>query len=682
MKEILFGDIRPFVRSAKKYTTSLELYSTNANYNHFLVYSLGSETDIVVNDVAYTMESGDILIIRPGDRYRFIPRSASGRFIFVDFDYTQANCNSSFGNLYEACDKFKKDKIFEIVKFLDVSLFNFTVYARGMYSLENKLLEIVREYLNYDTHFVMKSSALMISILCDIAKVYSESHKLNNEKLESEDITEKILKYINCNFHKDIDNRIIGKEFALHPNYINLLIKRRTGYTLHKYILARRNSHAVELLEQTTDPVYVISEKCGFKDPTTFTRSFKEFVGITPQQYREKKNFGSLQYKTHIENSAANPVSKMERYKSSLSIGSIDAKMIENAYNKAMQIIELNMIKFVDGIPFMCSDIDGRYSISRKDDMGCGYWAGIYILAYDMTGDRRYRFAASKYIDNICQRLDRYDYKHFSEMGLLYVPSCVSAYNIGKIEKARIAVIRAADILSAIYKTKDGIYFTNNNYLNIDADKSEPIKISAMCNCSVLYWAHEFTGVGYYKKVADDVTDFIIRNLISDDGTVYWDYDLAETKTNLTAILGKYCRAISWGLYGLAVRYRWNKDNFTYDKAVKILDRYMPEIMSADISSLDSTMLSCIICAVYDIAKETKDQSFKKYIRLADELLARLITDASLNPLKKTDGLIGYSYGFSFNPNFPNLSSVIGDYFYLEALTRKKKDFDQSTRSE
>ncbi|MBE7052125.1 MAG: helix-turn-helix domain-containing protein [Ruminococcaceae bacterium] len=670
MKEILFTDIRPFVRSAKKYVVKNQAYPINANYDHFLVYSLGNYCELVVNGVKYEMENCDAVIIRPGDTYHFIPCDGYASFIFVDFDYTLENCNTSFANLYDISDKFKNNKIFEKVNFSDFLLFNSTVYVKGMYAIENKLSEIVREFMLYEAYYVMKSSALMISVLADIAQALREGNQNN----ENKGITEKIIEYINRNFHQDLTNLSVGKIFAMHPNYINYLVKKRTGCTMHKYLLTRRNNYAIELLEQTTDPIYIISKKCGFKDSRCFTRAFKSVVGITPRAYREKKSF---------ENPTKHMLTPAMQHYANKSLNSdfkvntaIKKQQIDEAYNKAMQIVELNMIKFADGIPYICSDINGAYSIAHKDDMGCGYWTGIYILAYDMTSDKRYRYIFSKYIDNLCHRLYEYDYQHFSEMGLLYVPSCVSAYKIGKIEKARIAVVKAADILVASYKSKDGIYFTDKNYLNIDADKTEAIKISAMCNCSILYWAHEFTGVGYYKKVADNVTEFIIQNLISDDGTVYWDYGIAASKAEPSGITGKYARAISWGLYGLADLYRWNKDESAYKKATKILDRYMPEIMSTDISCIDSTMLSCMICAVYNIAKETNDKSFKKYICLADELLARLIKDASLEPLKKTDGLIGYSYGFKSSPNLANLSSVIGDYFYLEALIRKKKDFE------
>lgn len=670
MKELLIGDIRPFVRSAKKYASNHQSYPVNANYDHFLIYSLADDTEVVVNDVTYTLDYGDVIIIPPGERYHFITHNKSAEFVFVDFDYTQANCNSSFGNLYDNWDNFKRNKIFESVTFPDHPSFNSTVYVKGMYSLESKLSEIVREYMICDPYFVVKSRALMISVISDIAKALHTA----DENKENIGTTEKILRYINCNFCKKLTNESIGKEFAIHPNHINLLIKRRTGYSLHKYLLIRRNSYAIELLEQSADPIYVIAEKCGFKDSKTFTRSFKEFAGITPLAYREKKSFDSHDYEA--SHTQAKSIHSSSPHKILCHSDAINRQMIENAYNKAMQIVNLNMIKFMDGFPFMCSHDDGSYIKGRKDDMSGGYWAGIYILAYDMTGDPRYHFMVSEYIDKLCHRLFEYDYGHFCEMGLMYVPSCVSAYKIGKIEKARIAVIKAADILSATYKTKDGMYFIDDNYLNIDAHKVAPMKISAMCNCSVLYWAHEFTGVGYYKKVADDVTDFVIRNLIGEDGTVYWDYNLAKEAPDLNLIFHNHTRTISWGIYGLSIRYRWNKDKSTYNTIVKILDKYIPAINAADIKSTDSTMLSCLICAIYDVAQETNDPGFEKYVCFADETLARLIKDVSLEPLQKTDGLLGYSYGFEFKPGYPHLSTVVGDYFYLEALMRKKKDFD------
>lgn len=44
---------------------------------------------------------------------------------------------------------------------------------------------------------------------------------------------------------------------------------------------------AKELLK-TSEPLEVIAIKCGFSDHCKFTKKFKESVGVTPSEYRQK----------------------------------------------------------------------------------------------------------------------------------------------------------------------------------------------------------------------------------------------------------------------------------------------------------------------------------------------------------------------------------------------------------
>ena len=80
------------------------------------------------------------------------------------------------------------------------------------------------------------------------------------------------------------------------------------------------------------------------------------------------------------------------------------------------------------------------------------------------------------------------------------------------------------------------------------------------------------------------------------------------------------------------------------------------------------------VCAVYDIAPYA-DESFSGYVEFADGVLHDLIEKDSLEPLCKTDGILGYSDGMGgFDYPQRNVSAVAGDYFYMEALVRKLKN--------
>ena len=48
-----------------------------------------------------------------------------------------------------------------------------------------------------------------------------------------------------------------------------------------------RMERACELLLETDDRIYEVAEKCGFSTPRYFSEVFRDYMGMTPNEYRE-----------------------------------------------------------------------------------------------------------------------------------------------------------------------------------------------------------------------------------------------------------------------------------------------------------------------------------------------------------------------------------------------------------
>jgi len=285
MKGILFENVHPFVRDAKRYQTDNKAMPFSANYDNLFIYALKHGSNIETDGKIYTMQRGDVLIIKPGTMYRFLPSEEKNSYILIDFDYTSRHKNVRFLNLCDREDSFNKEKIIEDIAINNVAPLNFNVYIKGAQLFEDKLIEVVNEIVNHSSYSSIKSDALMMAVLADVVRALKldSSDYAGNEK-----IIEEIIKYVDEHSCENLTNSTIGKMFALHPNYVNALVKERTGYTLHNYLLTRRLSRAIELLDTTAMPVYEVSEKCGFSESKNFIRYFKKAIGITPHQYRKR----------------------------------------------------------------------------------------------------------------------------------------------------------------------------------------------------------------------------------------------------------------------------------------------------------------------------------------------------------------------------------------------------------
>ncbi len=81
-----------------------------------------------------------------------------------------------------------------------------------------------------------------------------------------------------------------ASELNLSANYFGDLIKKETGRSAHEYIQAKLIDVAKERIYDVNKSVSEIAYGLGFKYPQHFSRVFKQYVGISPQEYRNTMN--------------------------------------------------------------------------------------------------------------------------------------------------------------------------------------------------------------------------------------------------------------------------------------------------------------------------------------------------------------------------------------------------------
>src|SRR5690606_17384790 len=90
---------------------------------------------------------------------------------------------------------------------------------------------------------------------------------------------------------KQNDVKLQAQHFAqklnLHPNYLNSVIKSKTGRTVNDWISKRTLSIAKSLLLSTSHSSKEIAYKLGFSEPTHFSRFFKKHTQVSPNIFRK-----------------------------------------------------------------------------------------------------------------------------------------------------------------------------------------------------------------------------------------------------------------------------------------------------------------------------------------------------------------------------------------------------------
>lgn len=76
----------------------------------------------------------------------------------------------------------------------------------------------------------------------------------------------------------------------LSPSRFSALFHQAVGTSPLNYLIQLRLTRAVHLLETTDSKIIGIAEQCGFRNLSNFNRLFKQHIGLSPSELRERSN--------------------------------------------------------------------------------------------------------------------------------------------------------------------------------------------------------------------------------------------------------------------------------------------------------------------------------------------------------------------------------------------------------
>ena len=98
---------------------------------------------------------------------------------------------------------------------------------------------------------------------------------------------DEIIRFIHANLCSCITVESLADKFHFHPNYFIKFFKKHTGASPLQYINKARIEKAKLLLKSTSLSITEITEKTGFGDIYHFSRSFKNYTGYSPSDFRK-----------------------------------------------------------------------------------------------------------------------------------------------------------------------------------------------------------------------------------------------------------------------------------------------------------------------------------------------------------------------------------------------------------
>ena len=95
-----------------------------------------------------------------------------------------------------------------------------------------------------------------------------------------------IVDYIQSNLASNLKISDIAVHFGYNEKYLSHLFAQITGIPLKQFILSCKIDAANFMLTDSNMPIQEIAKKLGFADNHNFSRTYRNFTGLTPTEYR------------------------------------------------------------------------------------------------------------------------------------------------------------------------------------------------------------------------------------------------------------------------------------------------------------------------------------------------------------------------------------------------------------
>ncbi len=366
---------------------------------------------------------------------------------------------------------------------------------------------------------------------------------------------------------------------------------------------------------------------------------------------------------------------------------------ITKAIDEVIAQIDLNMEYFENKFPYSATK-GLTYPIIENIEWTDGFWTGMLWLAYEYTNDEKYRALAQKNVESFLHRIQNNIEVDHHDLGFLYSPSCVAAYQLTKDEKAKQAALLAADKLITRYQEKGEFIQAWGEYNNPDHYR---FIIDCMLNIPLLYWATKETGDKKYESIAKKHFATSVQYVIREDASAYHTFYMdPETGAPLRGATrqgysdtSSWARGQAWGMYGIPLNYRHSRNeeliplykgmsNYFLNRLPEDNVCYWDLIFVDDAKQArDSSAAAIACCGMLEMNKylAESDEDKEVYAKATHNIMRSLIRNYTSKQHEPGNPVLYHGvYSWHSNKGVDE-GNIWGDFYYFEALTRMIKDW-------
>ena len=98
----------------------------------------------------------------------------------------------------------------------------------------------------------------------------------------------RIVQFVEKNYNRKISLEDVGEQVGMSASSVSRFFKKRTRHNFWDYLNGFRIDRAAQMMIETEHTISEISYACGFNNISNFNRVFRDRIGTTPSDYRNK----------------------------------------------------------------------------------------------------------------------------------------------------------------------------------------------------------------------------------------------------------------------------------------------------------------------------------------------------------------------------------------------------------
>ena len=332
-------------------------------------------------------------------------------------------------------------------------------------------------------------------------------------------------------------------------------------------------------------------------------------------------------------------------------------------------------------------DSKGNLRLVAPGDWTSGFFPGELWYMYEYTGDEFWKQKAKEYTE-LLEGQKNNGSTH--DMGFKMYCSYGNGLRLSPNEEYKDVLLTSARTLTTRFREKTGCLRSWDH----GRDKwAYPVIIDNMMNLELLFWAFRESGDSLFYHIAVSHARTTMKNHFRDD---YSSYHVVNYDTLTGEVLHRHthqgyahssawARGQAWGLYGYTMCFRETGDTAFLNQARHIAgfifqhknlpqdlipywDFNAPDIPNEprDVSAATVTASGLYeLCALDPVNRA-------KYKALADKIMENLTLNYRAEPGKDKGFLLLHSTGSKPHNSEVDVPLSYADYYFLEALLRKR----------